>query len=312
MTKGDRRAAEARVGWGFVLPQVLGVLIFFAVPLGISLGLTFTTWDLIEPSPTFVGLTNWQYVFTDPRVGIVLGNTLRFILFGTLGYLAVALMLALLLNRSGPGVRMYRALFILPFVLSTAGIGTIWRWVLSDKTGPVDQALSAIGIEAPKWLFDPSWAMVAIAVATTWQALGFGMAIYLAGLQDVPPHLYEAARLDGANAWQRFRYVTLPHLAPVMLFLTVTSVIGALQLYDPVVAMTADGFGLTGSAGGPQNSTRTMVLYIYNQMFQYNEAISGMGYASTLAWLLVIVTVGFTAVQWVLFRARPLRRKNDA
>lgn len=309
MTSRKRRAAEARIGWAFVAPQAIGIVLFFGLPLGASLFLTFTKWDLVAPRPTWVGLKNWTYLLSDPRVPIVLGNTLRFILYGTLGYLLLALALALVLNRRRRGVTAYRAIYILPFVLSTAGVGTIWRWVLADGTGPVSQLFDLVGMNAPLWLFSPAWAMVAIAVATTWQSLGFGMAIYLAGLQDIPAQLYEAARLDGANSWQRFKFVTFPHLSPVMLFLTVTSVVGALQLYDPVVAMTTDGFGLTAAAGGPQNSTRTMVLYIYNQMFQYNEAISGMGYASTLAWFLVIITVAFTAIQWLVFHARNIRRK---
>ena len=314
MSGGSRRAAsaEARVGWAFVAPQALGMLVFFLVPLGVSLYYTFTKWDLIAPRPTFVGWDNWAYLLQDERIARVLANTLRFVLFGTTGFLVLALLMALLLRSGRGGTGGYRALFILPFVLSAAGVGTIWRWVLNDRAGPIAQALDIFGIDSPQWLFDPKWAMIAIAIATTWQSLGFGMAILLAGLQDIPEHLYEAARLDGASRLQQFRYVTLPDLAPVLLFLTVTSLIAALQLYDPVVAMTVDGFGNTAAAGGPQDSTRTIVLYLYNQMFQYNEAISGLGYASTIAWFLALITIGFTAAQWLIFQSRNFRRKGNS
>jgi len=236
-----------------------------------------------------------------------MGNTFRFILFGPTVYLVLGLLLALLLRNGGRATSGFRAVFILPYVLATVGVGTIWRWVLNDRAGPIAQLLDVFGINSPQWLFDPKWAMIAIAAATTWQALGFGMAIYFAGLQDIPKQLYEAAGLDGATPFQRFRYVTLPQLSPIILFLTVTALISALQLYDPVVAMTGDGFGGTAAAGGPQDSTRTIVLYLYNQMFQYNESISGLGYASTIAWFLAIVTIVFTVAQWMLFQRRRSR-----
>lgn len=299
-----RRSAtsENRTGWLFVLPQVIGLVVFLGIPLLVSIYYTFTKWDLIAPGPTWVGLANWEYLLHDPRVPKVLGNTVRFILFGTLSYLVLALVVALMLRAAKRGAKVYRAVFIFPYILSAVAVGAMWRWVLDSRAGPIAEALGLFGIQSPDWLFQPEWAMIAIALTTTWQALGFGAAIYLAGLQDIPPELYEAAKVDGATAWQRFRYVTLPQLSPVLLFLMVTAVIGALQLYDPVVAMTGDGFGNSAAAGGPQDSTRTLVLYMFNQMFQYNERISGMGYAATLGWFLAIVTAIITAVQWVVVR----------
>jgi multiple sugar transport system permease protein len=293
---------EALTAYAFIAPQVVGMLVFVIAPLLLSLYYSFTKWDLIQPAPKWVGLANWEYLAKDPRIPKVLWNTVKFILVGTTSYLILALLVALVVNRAGRAFTAYRALFVLPFVLSTVAVGTSWRWVLDAQAGPVAQGLGALGIQSPQWLFDPTWAMIAIAMATTWQSLGFGMTVYLSRLKDIPRELYEAAAVDGARAWHRFRYVTFPQLSAVTFFLIVTSLIGALQLYDPVVAMTTDGFGNVSSAGGPQNSTRTILLYLYNQMFQYNERLSGMGYAAAIAWFLALLTLVITSIQFAVGR----------
>jgi multiple sugar transport system permease protein len=283
----------------FVLPQVLGLLVFITGPLLLSIYYTFTRWDLIAPSPTWVGLANWQYLLQDGRITTVLWNTIRFILTGTTSFLILSLLVALLLNRRGKGMPLYRALFVLPWVMSAVAVGTTWRWLLNTQSGPVEQVFSWFGQQSPDWLSEAQWAMIAIAAATTWQALGYGMTIMLAGLQNIPEYLYDAAKVDGANAWQRFRYVTFPQLSPVSFFLLVTSLIAAFQLYDAVITMTA---GDMTAAGGPYGSTTTVVLYMVNQMFNYSERLSGIGYASTLAWMLAFIVILVTLVQWVVAR----------
>jgi ABC-type sugar transport system permease subunit len=299
---GPRRGPSPRerrewiTAYAFLTPQILGLVIFLGAPLVASIYYTFTKWDLIAPAPTWVGLRNWTYLLQDDRIGKVLWNTVRFILTGTTSFLVLSLVVALILNTNRKGISLFRALFFVPWILSQVAVGATWKWLLNTRSGPIVQAFELFGMKSPQWLFDPRYAMIAIAMATTWQSLGYGMTIYLAGLKGIPKELYDAAKVDGANAWQRFRYVTFPSLSPVIFFLTVTSLIAAFQLYDPVVVMTSGGVAV--APGGPKDSTRTIVLYLYNQMFQYSQAISGLGYAATIAWMLAIVIFIVTLVQW--------------
>lgn len=310
---------QARTAYLFVLPQVFGLVAFTAIPLVASLGYSFTNWDLIAPSPTFIGFDNWIYLFQDARVPTVLLNTLKFIAFGTTSFLICSLIAALLAYAPRRFVGLYRAAIFLPYVLSQIAIGVIWRWMFNSQSGPLTLGVELLGFTSPDWLLDPATAMPSIALVTTWQTIGFGMTLYIAALQGVPTTLLEAATIDGANWWQRFRHVTIPMISPTIFFLMITSLIGALQLFDPVVAMTSSTSG-PATAGGPSNSTRTVVLYMYNQMFNYNEALSGLGYAATLAWMLALLTFAITAVQfavgrrWVYYAdaATPKRARKTA
>ena len=295
------RAREARTALLFVLPQVFGLVVFIAVPLVSSLGYSFTHWDLIAPDPTFIGLQNWIDIVQDPRIPIVLLNTAKFIALGTTSFLVFSLFAAVLTYRPRRFVGLYRAALFLPYVLSQIAVGIIWRWMLNSQTGPINSAIALFGGKGPDWLLDPSTAMLSIAAVTTWQGIGFGMTLYISGLQGVPVTLLEAARIDGAGALRRFWSITLPLISPTVFFLTVTSLIGALQLFDPVVAMTASSAGVA-QAGGPDNSTRTIVLYTYNQLFNYSEAKSGLGYAAAIAWLLALITFFVTAIQFAISR----------
>lgn len=290
---------RSRTALLFVLPQVFGLLAFTAVPLVASLGYSFTNWDLVAPSPTFVGLDNWQHLFTDDRIPAVLWNTVRFILVGTGTLLVFSLIAALLTFTPRRCVGIYRAALFLPYVLSQIAVGVVWRWMFNTESGPVTRVWELFGGSSPEWLLDPATAMPSIAMVTTWQTIGFGMTLYIAALQGVPVSLIEAATIDGANRWQRFRHVTVPMISPTVFFLTVTSLIAAFQLFDPVVAMTSASAG-PATAGGPANSTRTIVLYMYNQMFNLNEQVSGLGYAAAIAWLLAILIFLVTAVQFMV------------
>lgn len=298
-TPNQRR--EWLAAYAFLTPQLLGLVIFIGIPLVASIYYTFTKWDLIAPAPTWTGLRNWEHLLSkDARIGKVLLNTVKFILTGTTSFLVLSLLVALLLNRRRRGSFVFRALFVLPWVLSAVALGATWKWLLNTRSGPLTQVVEAIGLESPQWLLDSKWAMISIAIATTWQALGYGMTVYLAGLQGIPEELYDAAKVDGANGLQRFRHVTFPMLSPTTFFLMVTSLIAAFQLYDAVVMMSSGGVGI--APGGPKDSTRTIVLYLYNQMFQYSERISGLGYAATIAWMLAILIFIVTIIQWRLGR----------
>ncbi len=284
----------------FLTPQLIGLVVFILGPLVVTFYYTFIHWDFISPS-RFVGLANWRYFFQDPRIGIVLFNTLKFIALGTTSFLVFSLLLSLLINRPRRGIGLFRALFFMPWVLSALAVGTAWRWMFNSQSGPFAQLFGLFGAQSPDWLLDAHVAMLAIAIMTTWQGLGYGLTIFLAGLQGVPDHLHEAAQIDGANTWDRFRFVTLPMLSPTILFLSVTSLIGAFQLFDPVVAMSSSTATISG-AGGPDDSTRTIVLYLFNQLFEYTETISGAGYGAVIAWMLALLIFGVTALQLVLSR----------
>lgn len=286
--------------YGFLSLQLIGLFVFVGGPLVVSFYYTFTHWDMIKPAPEFVGFNNWLYILQDPRIAHVLGNTIRFILLGTSSFLILSLFLALALNNSRTGTKLFRAIFFLPWVLSPVAVGVAWTWLLNTRSGPIAEAFRLVGARSPEFLLDPNYAMLAIAMVTTWQGIGFGMTLYLSGLQSIPETLYDAAKVDGASGVQQFRFITLPLLSPTLLFLTITSFIGAFQLYDMVVIMTG---GVTFTPpGGPNDSTRTIVLYLYNQMFEYRERISGLGYAATIGWLLAIVIFIITAIQWVFSR----------
>ncbi len=299
--RGGLRAREARTAYLFVLPQVFGLVAFIAVPLVTSLGYSFTHWNLIAPSPTFIGLDNWIALVQDPRVPLVLLNTGKFILLGTSSFLVFSLLAALITYTPRRFVGVYRAALFLPYVLSQIAVGVVWRWMLNTQSGPVTVGVELLGVDSPDWLLDPATAMLSIAMVTTWQGVGYGMTLYLAGLSGVPDTLIEAARIDGANAVQRFFHVVLPLISPTVFFLTVTSLIGALQLFDPVIALTSSSSG-AATAGGPDNSTRTIVLYMFNQLFNYSEAKSGLGYAAALAWMLALLTFVITGIQFLLSR----------
>ncbi len=295
------RRGEVGTALLFLLPQLIGLFAFVAVPLAISLYYSFTKWDLVAVSPAWIGFENWDYLLQDDRIPRVLWNTVKFILWGTTSFLLLSLFAALLTMSARRGLAFYRALLFFPYVLSQIAVGIVWRWMFNSQSGPINSVLGLLGINGPDWLLNPPTAMPAIALVTTWQGLGYGMTLYIAALQGVPSSLPEAAMIDGANAFQRFRYVLLPLISPTVLFLMVTSLIGALQLFDPVVAMTSSGAGI-GLAGGPDDSTRTVVLYMYNQLFNYSERLSGIGYAAAIAWMLALVTFVITFAQWLLSR----------
>ncbi len=282
--------------YAFMSLQLIGLFVFILGPLLVSLYYTFTKWDLIAPAPKWTGLRNWHHFLGDPRIGQVLGNTIWFILWATSSFLILSLALAVLLNQPRRGTTLFRALFFIPYITSQVAVGLVWSWMFNTRSGPIPVFFRQIGIEIPNLLLDENYAMIAVAAVATWQALGYGITIYLAGLQGVPGELYDAASVDGSTGWQRFRYVTLPLLSPTILFLTVTSFIAAFQLFDLVIILTG---GATGVApGGPGGATRTIVLYLYEQTFLFSERISGLGYGATIGWMLAILIFVVTLAQF--------------
>jgi multiple sugar transport system permease protein len=290
----SRRARrEAIDGYLMLLPTIVGVAIFFAVPLGISLYLSFTDSRLFG-DPNFVGGQNYSRAIGDPKFRLALLNTVWFTLGTMLLSVPPALGLALLLNQQIRGRAFFRALFFLPVVASVVGISLVWRYLLDTDYGVVNYVLRPIfqlfGVDPINWLTDPNVALWSVIVVVAWRTIGYNLVIFLAGLQGIPRQLYEAASIDGANRWQQFRAITLPMLSPTTFFIVVTTLINCLQIFAEPYAL---GVTRSGSAG-PADSMLTIVFYLYQEGFGSFR----MGYASALAWLLFVIIMVITVIQF--------------
>jgi multiple sugar transport system permease protein len=286
----QRRTAQWRrdafEGYLFAAPWLLGFFLFILGPTLVSIAMSFTAWNGITPISQihWVGLDNYRELLTtDDRFRKALTNTAWYVAFAVpLGTLN-ALCLALLLNQEVKGQAVFRTLFYLPSVVSGVATATIWLWLFNPSFGPINLLLSKLGVpqeSLPGWLTDPKWALSVFVFMSLW-GVGNSMLIYLAGLQGVPTHLYEAADLDGANALVRFRHVTLPMLTPTLLFNLVMGVIGSFQTFTQAFIMTG---------GGPKDATLFFVLYLYQKAFQQLQ----MGYASAMAWILFVIIMALT------------------
>lgn len=276
-----------------LLPSLAGMVVFLMAPVLSSLVLSFSQWDLIGEIG-WVGIDNYLTALADPAVLGALRNTLTFILGYLPAVVLIALGLALLLNRRIRGRVVFRAIYFVPVVTSWVAVSLIWKWLLNPQYGLVNFALGAIGIKGPGWLFDPAWAMTGVILTSVWKDIGFVTVIYLAGLQDIPEPLYEAAALDGATPWQQFWSITFPMLAPTTFFVTTISLISSFQVFDQVWIMTQ---------GGPAGATSVMVELIYKNAFSYYK----MGYASAISWVLFALIFAVTIAQPVAEEAGSVR-----
>jgi multiple sugar transport system permease protein len=268
-----------------ISPWLLGLFFFQVGPIIGALALSFADWRLPQP-PSFVGLANFRTLLADPLLGRTLINTAYYAL-GTVPLgIGLGLGLAILLNRQRRGVHLFRTAFFLPAVISGVATVLLWGWVLNPRFGAINAFLAAIGVRGPGWLQDEAWAMPALILMSLW-GIGTSMVIYLAALQGVPRELYEAASLDGAGQWSRFRHVTWPLISPVTLFLLVVNLIGSFQVFTPTYILTR---------GGPNNATLTLPLYIYLNAFAWGR----LGYASTLALILFVAILALTLLQFRL------------
>ena len=282
----SRFSHERWWGYAFAAPPLIGFLVFGLGPLIGSLALSFTRYDILTP-PEVVGLENYRRLVTeDFFVGRTLVNTAFYLLGLPLG-LSVALGVAMLLDRATRFRAFFRTVYFVPAVCSIVALALLWKWLYRADYGLINTALSALGVDdPPAWLSDRRLVKPSLVVMGVWTNLGFDVVVLLAALKTVPRHLLEAAELDGANAWQRFRHVTFPAITPTLFFLSVTGTIAILQSFDQVWVMTR---------GGPAYSSATFMLYVYVTGFQYFR----MGYACAMAWLLGLIVL---AVTWAQFR----------
>jgi multiple sugar transport system permease protein len=282
------RTREAIECYLFILPAILGLLIFYLGPMVASFALSLTDYDLLT-SPKFVGVDNYRKLADDPLFWQSLKVTSIYSLVSVPLVLGIGLFLAVLLNQKVRGSTFFRSVFYLPTVISGVAVAMLWRWIFNDEYGILNLLLDKVGIRGPGWLVDERWALTALIMTSVWTA-GGTMLIFLAGLQGIPAELYEAAELDGASRWTRFWTVTFPLLSNVTFFNLVLGVIGALQVFTEAFVLTK---------GGPNNSTLLLPVYLYRTAFQYLE----MGYASAIAWVMFLIVFVLTLI---VFRSAPL------
>jgi multiple sugar transport system permease protein len=285
----QQRRRETLDAYLMLLPTILGVLVFFAIPLGISFYLSFTDSRLIG-AQNFIGIDNYTRAFSDPKFRLALSNTFWFTVWTMMLSVPPALFLAILLNQRIRGRAFFRALFFLPVVASVVGISLVWRYLLNFDFGYINYALSQIGLPKVAWLNRPDTALWGVIFVVVWRTIGYNLVIFLAGLQAVPRQLYEAASIDGAGRWAQFRSITLPMLSPTTFFIVVTTLINCLQVFSEPYALGATRSG----AAGPADSMLTIVFYLYQQGFNTFR----MGYASALAWLLFAMIMVITLIQF--------------
>jgi len=286
-----RKAKTVERLWlaGFLAPALIGFVAFTVYPIVASLYLSFTDWDLLGPV-TWLGLDNYVAMASDPTAVTVFLNTIWFTVGTVPALLVIPLFMAMALNQPIRGMRFFRAAYFLPVISSMVAMSMVWQWMFNADFGLVNWALSLVGVDGPNWLTSQRWAMPAVMIVSVWKSLGYNMMLFLAGLQGISESYYEAAKLDGANWWQRLRYITIPALRPTTLFVTVITIIGSFQVFDQVMVMTG---------GGPARSSSVLVHYIYETGFKFYD----MGYASALGWALTVLVLILTLAQFRISRA---------
>ncbi|MCA9961584.1 MAG: sugar ABC transporter permease [Anaerolineales bacterium] len=294
-TPSSSSLARRRERWFYLLitPWLVGLLLFQVGPIVAAVALSFVDWPLPQP-PQFVGLTHFQTLLGDPLFGRTLLNTAYYAVGTVPTGILLGLGLALLVERPLPGITLFRTVFFLPVIASGVAMVLLWGWMFNARYGLINTMLAQVGIRGPAWLQDAQWAMPALILMSLW-GVGTNMLIYLAALQGVPTELHEAASLDGAGRWSRFRHVTWPLISPVTLYLVIVNVIGSFQVFTPTYILTR---------GGPENATLTLPLYIYFNAFSWNK----LGYAATLSLVLFLVILLLTLLQFRLARGHVFYR----
>ena len=283
-----RNRGEIRAAYSFLSPWIIGFVVFTALPMLISLYLSFTDYDQIN-APNYVGGENYRQLVHDPKVGLALRNTLVYAVMYVPAAMAVALALALVLHRVGRAAGFFRTVFYLPVMTPTVAAAALFLLLLNGQKGLINRSLALVGVHGPNWTTDSAWIKPGLALTMLW-GLGGTVVIYLAALQQVPKDLYEAAQLDGAGSFARFRRITLPMISGALFFTMIVLTIHSLQMFDQAYTMFF---------GGQQNSTyaNDAALFYVIYLFQQAFGVLHMGYASALAWLLFGIIIVITAIQ---------------
>ena len=276
------------MGYLFVAPQVLGILAFVVLPLGLVVYYSFHEWNVLAGTFTFVGADNFERLVADPTFGPVMRATALFSIGLVIGNLSLAMVLAVLLNRRFRGVSVFHTLFFSPVVVSLVAWTIVWRFLLQDDGG-INGLLRMVGVDGPNWLREGATAMIAVVVVQVFKNVGLNMVLFLAALQGVPQELHEAAAIAGAGPVRIFARITMPLISPTILLTLIITIVGSLQVFAQIAVLTQ---------GGPGTSTTVLVYYLYQQAFEFHR----FGYGSTLAIVLFLIVLVLTVVQWQLRR----------
>jgi len=279
-----RQWLEWLSGYAFLAPSFIILAVFTYFPVAYALGLSFFKWRIMRGESTFNGLGNYQLLLTSEDFWQAIWNTVYFAVGSIPTGMAIALFIAILLNRPMRALPIYRTAYFLPTVTSMVAVSVVWMWIYHPDVGLMNYVLQLFHLPAIRWLNDPRWAMPALIILGIWKGLGYNVIIYLAGLQNIPQHLYEAAQIDGANRWQLFRNITWPLLTPTSFLILIMAVINSFQAFTEFHVMTQ---------GGPIGSTTVIVYYLYQQAFQQFN----MGNGSALAIVLFLIILGLTLIQ---------------
>ncbi len=279
------RQARHLTAYAFLLPNILGFVTLTLIPIVAAFGLSFLDWDFANPAK-FVGLRNFMRLARDSGFKISLKNTIYYSAVSVPLTIVFALFLAALLNQRVRGIKFFRTIYFFPEISSIIAVAVVWNMLYHPTMGPINSFLRSIGIDNPPgWTASVKWAMPAVILMSVWKQVGYYTVIFLAGLQGIPEQLYEAATIDGANSWQKFRYITLPMLSPTTFLVSILLVINSFKVFDQIVIMTD---------GGPGRATNVLVYYIYYQAF----LLFRFGYASAIATVLFALVLIVTIVQF--------------
>lgn len=288
-TKGSKKARkDFFTGMGFILPSLLGFLIFTFIPVVISLCLSFTSWNFMEgiEGIKFNGLANYIRLFSDEWFLNSYKNNIIFTAVTVPVLIALGLVMATIINKYIYGGGVVRTMIFIPYIASVVAVCTVWMVLLQPSYGPVNEFFRSIGIaNPPGWLADFKWSLPSIMVIYVWQQVGYYSIVFLAGLKGLPEDVYEAAKVDGASSIRQFFSLTVPLISPTTFFLTIMGIIGSFKVFDQISVLTQ---------GGPGSSSSVMAYYVYRTAFDYFE----MGYANTLAWALFVLVFIVILVQW--------------
>lgn len=287
-SKLDRK--EFLVGMGFILPSLLGFLVFTLIPVVISLFLSFTKWNFMEGwgAIKFTGLSNYIRLFSDDWFLSSYKNNIVFTAITVPCLLGFGLVMANIINKYIYGGKAVRTMIFIPYIASVVAVCAVWMVLLQPSYGPVNQFLMLLGIQKPPgWLADFKWSLPSIMIIYIWQQVGYYSIVFLAGLKGIPEDVYEAAKVDGASSFRQFFSITIPLISPTTFFLAIMGIIGSFKVFDQISVLTQ---------GGPGNSSSVMAYYVYRTAFEYFD----MGYANTLAWALFVLVFLVTLVQWKL------------
>jgi multiple sugar transport system permease protein len=285
LNKSDPFRKEKIMGLIFVTPLLVGFLVFSAYPLVSSIYLSFTDYN-IYTKPNFIGFQNYINLLNDARFWKIMKNTVLYVAGNVPLQVVLSLLLANLLNKKLRGITIFRTAFYIPVITSWVAAGVTLRWILASEVGLLNTLLwSIFHVKGPAWLMDPRWAMISVIMANVWKGVGFNTMLYLAGLQDIPEEINDAALVDGTTKIQRFFYITIPLLRPTTFFVSAMAIINSFQVFDNVYVMTG---------GGPMDATRVIVYHLYQVGFLFLR----MGEASAIAWVLFVIIFSISYFRW--------------